>query len=405
MSLEDALKVDTVPDRTPARTTHPAGWEPGIAWDGQTGTITTAPLEQKPDPALWAELVADWGLDPNVTTIEPGSVQVRGWDANIGGGVIQRMRYYRATLKARADIADRADVEALIQQISKRKKRNNATTVTDTEHALVAGLSDWQIGKGEADGSAGSVGRIIDARDKLVDRINELKRVKRPPASVYLLGLGDLVEQCSGHYPMQAYQSDLDRREQARVVRRLILSYVDAVAALVPRVQLVAVPGNHGENRNSSGKAYTTFTDNDDLAVFEQVAEILSHNPDRYGHVTTYLSDSLSTAVDVHGAVIGLAHMHQGRSGSNPQQKVEKWWAGHALGRGKVQDADILFTGHYHHLMVSESTGRTWFQMPALDPGSAWFTEATGQHAPPGLFTVSVGACHGVRKWDDLKVL
>jgi len=33
-----------------------------------------------------------------------------------------------------------------------------------------------------------------------------------------------------------------------------------------------AVPGNHGESRRGS-KAFTTFEDNDDLAVFEQVAE------------------------------------------------------------------------------------------------------------------------------------
>ena len=383
MGLADALSVPVVPDREPGRTEHPKGWEPGIAWDGSTGTITTAPLDEQPDPAIWAELVADWGLDPNVTTVVPGSVQVRGWDANVGGGVIRRLRYYRATLKARVDMAARADVEALCRQVEKRKPRKVPTTTA--EHAMLVAISDWQVGKGESDGSAGTVDRILSALDRLCDYLRQLRKLGELPAVVYLCGLGDLVEQCTGHYPMQEFQTDLDRREQTRVVRRLILRYVDEVAKLAPRVVCVAVPGNHGENRKN-GKAYTTFTDNDDLAVFEQVAEILDANPDRYGHCSVMLADSLSTTFDACGVIVGLAHMHQGRSGGNPQQKVEKWWAGHALGRGNVQDADILLTGHYHHLMVSESTGRTWFQMPALDPGSAWFTEATGQHSPPGLW-------------------
>jgi hypothetical protein len=403
-SLDDALAVTTVPERTAARPSHPSGWEPGIAWDGTAGTLTTAPLDREPDPALWKELIADWDLNPDTVEIV-GPVQFRGWDSNVGGGVIKRMRYYRASVQLRESTIDRADVDALIAEIGKRKKRKKVTTVTDTGHSLIVLLSDWQVGKGEADGSAGSVDRIIAALDGLVDRLAEFKRLGRMPETVYLCGLGDLVEGCSGHYAMQSFQTDLDRREQARVVRRLILRYVDTIAALVPRLVCVAVPGNHGENRNASGKAYTTFTDNDDLAVFEQVAEILAANDERYGHCSVMLADSLSTAFDASGAVIGLAHMHQGRSGANPKQKVENWWKGHTMGRGLVGDADILCTGHYHHLLVSEALGRTWVQAPALDPGSAWYEEATGQHSPPGLLTFSVGECHGPRKWDDMKVL
>lgn len=403
MSLADALKVDTVPDRGTNRPQHPAGWEPGIASTGPNLTVITPPTDQPFDPSLWREVVNDWGVNPEHYDMQ-GPVEFRGWDANVGGGSIARLKYYKVKLIARVDPGDRADVEALIADIGKRKPRKNATTVTETEHALLVGLSDWQVGKGEGDGSAGSVDRIISGLDRLVDRLAEFKRLGRSPSVVYLVGLGDLVEGCSGHYPMQEFQTDLDRREQTRVVRRLILRYVDTIAALVPRVVCVAVPGNHGENRKD-GKAFTTFTDNDDLAVFEQVAEILKANDERYGHVSVMLADSLSTAFDACGAVIGLAHMHQGRSGANPKAKVENWWKGHTMGRGLVGDADILMTGHYHHLMVSEALGRTWFQMPALDPGSAWYEEATGQHSPPGLFTVSVGDCHGVRKWDDLKVL
>jgi hypothetical protein len=78
---------------------------------------------------------------------------------------------------------------------------------------------------------------------------------------------------------------------------------------LAPRIVLGAVPGNHGENRNSSGKAYTTATDNDDLAVFEGVAEILAANPERYGHVHTVLAEALGMAIEnVAGVLETQAH-------------------------------------------------------------------------------------------------
>ena len=119
------------------------------------------------------------------------------------------------------------------------------------------------------------------AQDRTLVRLKELRKVGRGVSTVYLVGLGDLVEQCSGHYAMQSFQTDLDRREQMRLARRLILRFVDLLVGAGYKVVLGAVPGNHGENRNSAGKAYTTWTDNDDLAVFDGVAEVCAANPVR----------------------------------------------------------------------------------------------------------------------------
>ena len=61
-------------------------------------------------------------------------------------------------------------------------------------------------------------------------------------------------------------------------------------------------------------------------------------------------------------------------------------------------------TGHYHHLLISESSGRTHFQCPAMDPGSNWFTESTGQSSPSGMLTFVADASSS-RGWTDLAVL
>ena len=381
------------------RQRHPSGWEPGVAWDGTSGTITTAPLGDEPTGGVWSELVADWGLDPATTEVVAGSVQVRAWDTHDG----RRLRDYRASLQARTDAGERADIEALCAIVMRR--RSIIAPIITGERALLVALSDWQLGKGEGGGSAATTERICSAIDALPARLRELKRSGRAVSAVYLVGLGDLVEQCSGHYPGQTFSVDLDRREQLRLARRLILRAVDTIAPLVEQVVLAAVPGNHGENRGAAGKAYTRTTDNDDLAVVEQVAEVLAANPARYGHVSTVLADSATLVLDVAGVPVAFAHGHKSGGGGHAAQRAENWWRGQVMGRQPIADAALLLSGHYHHLIISESTGRTFMQAPAMDGGSEWFTDRTGASSPAGLLTLGVGTAYGPRGWGDLAVL
>jgi len=356
-------------------------------------------MDREPEQGVWAELIADWGLNPTETEVIEGSVQVRAWDTHDG----RRLRYYRATIRKATAGTDQPDIDALCRMIEKRRPTKIATT--EAPRAVLCCLSDWQLGKGEGGGTEATIERILVAAAELVARIKELSKAGRPPATIYLVGLGDLVEQCSGHYPSQAFTTDLDRRSQMRLARRLILHYVDSVLPLAPRIVLGAVPGNHGENRNSSGKAYTTATDNDDLAVFEGVAEILAANPDRYGHVHTVLAESNTLVLDVAGVPVAFAHGHKANGGGHPAAKLEGWWKGQVMGRQPVADAAILITGHFHHLIVSETTGRTFMQVPAMDGGSEWWTDQTGQNSATGTLCLGVGEGYGARGWGDLIVL
>jgi predicted phosphodiesterase len=405
VSLKDELLADQgPPERTPKRQQHPKGWEPGVVWNGRRGEVTTVADDE---PTTWDDLIADWGLDPKTVTVVPGSVQIRAWDTNVGDGDVQRLRYYRATLVERTpttDDADRVDVEALCQWVLKRPASKRLPP-TDTPRAFCVFAADWQLAKSEGGGTEVAVERIAGAFDAAAQRIKELKRAGRPISHVYLFGMGDLIEQCSGHYAMQTFGVDMDRREQMRVARRLLLRAVERLAPLAERMVIAAVPGNHGENRNSDGKAYTSWTDNDDLAIVEQVGELVAANPDRYGHVSVYLSDGLTMTLDVCGVPLAIAHGHQAGGSGHAAQKLENWWRGQVMGRQGVADAQILVTGHLHHLVVSEATGRTFMQCPAMDGGSAWWTARTGNHSPAGMLTFGVGTSYGPRGWGDLAVL
>lgn len=408
-SLDDLLAQTAPPERPDVAPVLPKGWEPGFAWDGRQGTITTAPRIEPPDGNLWAELIADWDLDPG--TVETvGPVRVKGWDSPVKGtktGEKVRLKSYSVNIVKRTDdkSSDRADVEALCKAALRKTRAPKKPSTTVDDRALVVCLSDFQMGKGEGGGSAATVDRIKSAMAEVINHVKELRRSKRCPSVIYLAGMGDLIEGCAGHYASQTFTVDLNRREQLRVVRRLILAFVDDLAPLVERIVLAAVPGNHGENRNAAGKAFTTVDDNDDLAVFEQVAEILAVNAELYGHVSTVIADDYAMTLDIAGVPVGFFHGHITGGGGSPAAKIENWWKGQIVGmRPSVKDARILVTAHYHHLVAIESTGRTHLQCPAMDGGSHWYTSLSGQSSPAGMLTFMAGTGCGPRGWDELRI-
>jgi hypothetical protein len=370
----------------------PQPGQPSVEWDGIKGTLTTGTLTE--EPKSWTDLIVDWGLDPDEVQVVPGSVQIRAWDANVGAGEIKRLRYYKASLERRTGPGvDAADLDELKKALLRRKPvKTKATSLSQGTRVIC--LADLQIGKRDGDGVEGTVDRVVEG-------IEGAARQAKGADRIVLAGMGDLVEGCGQHYAMQTFSVELDRREQVRIVRRLILRAIDVLAPLAP-LDVISVGGNHGENR-SGGKAFTTWSDNDDLAVFEQVADICNAT-DRYPDVRFGFppdGDDLVVTVDCDGTGVAFAHGHQLSGGGSPSQKALRWWAGQGMGRLAAGDADILVTGHYHHLVVHEGSGRTWFQCPAMDGGSDWWQHQTGNTSPPGMLSFTVGD-YGSRPWGDL---
>lgn len=299
-----------------------------------------------------------------------------------------------------------ADIAALCKLVEKRKP-GKTRSVTEAR-SFVWLWSDLQAGKGEGGGSPALVNRMGAALEHVVARLKELDKIGKPIYRVYIVGMGDLIESCQGHYAMQSFQVDLDRRQQCKLVRRLLLEAVNTLTDLGYNITLTAVPGNHGENRNSDGKAFTNWSDNDDVAVFEQVAEVLAANPERYGNVDVPQGaldrEDLVVTLTVDGVSCAFAHGHQFKNGANSQAKAETWWQKQALGKQPVSDAALLFSAHFHHFAVSEGTGRTWFQAPAQDGGSNWITFTSGVNSPAGMLTVCVGDAYP-RGWGDLEIV
>lgn len=392
-AVESLLATKPLPNPQRERQPAPKGWEPGVAWDGKQGTLTTRPLDKRPD--TWDDLLRVWDMDPEkYEVVEP--VQYRAWDTNMGEGVTKRLFYYKATIRERR-ISPRADVDALITEIRRHKKPAYKPPVGDDAFVLLA--SDWQIGK---EGTEATVKRILSKIDAAADRVRELRKTGRPLGSLYVLGLGDVVEQCFGHYAQQLFTTELNMREQRAVARRLIVKILQSLAPLFEKVVVAAVPGNHGENVRLDGKSSTDFGDSSDIEVFEGAAEVLAANPEAYGHVSFVLPNkALSMSLEVGGSIIAMAHAHQTSRGSTAQQKAENWWKDQSFGMRSAGEAMILFTGHFHHFSIVQNGPRTHIQAPTIDDGSQWFEETAGTPSVAGM--VSLVLRDG--GWDDLKIL
>lgn len=382
----------TSPDLKHQTPRPPAGWEPGVAWDGTQGQLTTGPMAGP--PTAWDDILKVWNLDPKeVEIVEP--VQLRAWDAQSKDEGVRRMFYYKVQIRRRRE---GVNIDELLEIVSKWKPRK-PVEVTTGGRAYVVNYADLQIGKSDGDGTAGTLDRVLTKTDLAVARLKELRKTGRQIDSIYLPFLGDCIEGFNSQGGRLAFRNDLTLTEQIRVYRRLILHVVKTFAPLAGKVVIPVIPGNHDEAVRIGDKMATRSDDSFAIDAASAVADALEL-AEGFDHVSFVFpkKDELTITLDIAGTGVGMAHGHQFRGG-----KAHKWWADQAHGVQPIGDpfVKLLLTGHLHHLHVEQTGARTWIQMPALDGGSAWWLNKTGQDCPAGLVSMVVGG----GGWTDLAVL
>jgi len=363
-----------------------------IEFDHATGegTLVTPPAPAS-EPVNWDEHLIALGYDPEQFRIVDDTIRTSVWEAQSKDGVIT-MRAIRARVIARRPGLG-IDADALIAEIRKHKPRKTLPPAGDATFVFV--VSDLQIGKSDGDGTTGSVTRFLTAVDDALIRVKTLRKAGRDLGHLLILGVGDIVEGW-GMYSNIEYLSEYSRREQTRIARRLLIDAIGRMAREFEQVTVAAVGGNHGQFRRGGGDKglLTDEADNDDLAVFEQAAEVLSANPDTYGHITWHLGgDPLMKQVEASGWIVGVTHGHVARESGTAEQKLRRWYERQAAA-GEFRP-HVLVTGHYHHLRVASwgdhgRRGCTWLQAPSTDGGSDWYAASTGEHSAPGVLTFTL---------------
>ena len=401
-SLEDYAKSERAfQNAKRLKGNHPKGWEPRI--DTSKKEIVSKPQKKAGNPQdhRWDKYLEELGFNPDeFEIIEP--FEIRSWDSNTENGK-DTFYYYKAKIISKHAVNDRDfDFKSLLSEIKKSKPKPQTI---NGKSSMIVCLSDWQMGKRDGDGTKGIVERIEQMIPDVTARIKELRKSGVDLAHLYVVGLGDIVQGCEGFYPMQEHSVEYDLRRQKMIARRLLVKSLKAWAPLFKNVVVACVPGNHGENRKN-GKAFTTFGDNFDVAIFDEAAEIFQENP-AYKHVKFVIPENdLWLTLDVSGTIIGLAHGHQFRTGGRySHQKAVAWLSGQAFGMTEMGDADILISGHFHHLLVVNEGKRTLMQCPSVDGGSEWFENMTGKSSYAGTLTFSITPGKPQLPWDNLKVL
>ncbi len=374
-SLENA---EEIPEATRDKTI-PAGWEPGVIWEGTHGTITTGAVDSL--PGEWDDLLRARGLDPEVYEVVGDTMRWCSWDGwkrdEQGEQAVSTIQYsFKAEIRKKG--APLAIPEECYQAVRKAKSGKKPKPTGDA--TFVVALSDWQAGNCDGGGIEAQAEAAAQLVESIPQRLADLRRSGNNIGTVCIAGLGDLVENCSGFYPSQQFRVELDRRDQVKFVRRAVRDIFMAVAPHANQIVGVAVPGNHGENRQN-GKSFTSPHDNDDVATFEQVAEILAANKDAYGHIGWRLTrDEIAVSMNLSGQNVAFTHGHVPRPKGNAAETLWGWWEKQTMGRkyAGVADSNILLAGHYHHLNVKEQLGRTVFIAPSLTQVSEYYGDQTG---------------------------
>lgn len=390
--VDDLAKLGDDEQRKRVAKDIPKGWEPQVSYDAEGGTLTSTPRAKQADEPDHAELLAEFELDPAKWRIT--SLRRSKWQTFNGDW----LEAFRASFVPVAGTRA-VPIDDLLETVAKWKPQSSPRKPIEgkiSPVAYVVVLSDTQVGKIDGGGSEQIIENVLHKIDLAVARLKDLRKTGVQIDEIYLPQLGDCIEGMNSQGGKHIWRTDLDLTSQIRVYRRLLLHMVKQFAPLAERVIIPAIPGNHDEAVRVGNSMGTTYTDSFALDAASAVMDALADRDD-FKHVSFVFPkyDTLTVTLDVAGTVVGFIHGHQCRG------KAIDWWKNMAHGVQDIGQATLLLSGHYHYLRVEQSGTKTWIQAPALDGGSTWFENSTGQSAPAGMLTLTVG--NG--GWSNLQIL
>lgn len=215
-------------------------------------------------------------------------------------------------------------------------------------------LADFQCGKAQE--ARGGTAELV-VRVRSIIRQARAAVAAEKPEEVVIFELGDVCEGNANHTASsQLASNDLSQAEQLEVCARLVLEAIAALAPLVPKLSLVCVRSNHGQERRG-GQA--VGRGDFGIMVGRTIAAALElAGAEWAGHVRVITQNALETGVGivVQGLPIAAFHGHYAKS----EKRLPEWIAQQAGGVGEhtagecYRTARLVLHGHFHHLRIEQ---------------------------------------------------
>lgn len=384
VDLSEYLKTPPPTLATRQRSTHPKGWEPGVKWDSNEVRYVTTDilptLEGEPD---FTKAIADMGIEIPVgyrVRIAEMRFDPVAWTRDNPDQKFATTKpawRYRFVIEPDTSTPS-VDGIAILNSLSRKTRAQKALSGANT---LVLNINDTQAGKDAGGGTEALIERMDNFLSLAEARIADDR--KQLGDLVIMLG-GDLIEGCS-IYPNQQWQIDLDMRGQIRTMTGILLHSLDRLATKFPTVRVVAVPGNHGENR-INGKRNNRHDNMDQLCA--EATAMAAARDSKLEHVNFNIAyDQPALTTDIQGHIYALTHgsIYGKGNGGDPASKAYNWYKNMAAAHHPVGDATVLVGNHYHHEVLRNFGQLLFVQNPAMDGGSPEFEDYSGQSAASGM--------------------
>jgi len=263
------------------------------------------------------------------------------------------------------------------------------------DQSLVVVPTDLQVGKVDWNGrTEDTIAQALTSFHRAAEIAKETR-----PAEIVMVDAGDPIENIYST-SSQLGTNDRDLPHQVEAAAHILLSGIEILAPLAPKLRYTAVSSNHGAHRlgpkSPAGDVHADYG----IVIAKMIGRALTLNRAAFGHVTVQTPDPYheSLVFDTSGSRIGVVHGHQAGS----PDKIGEWWKGQSHGRMPTGDARILIAGHFHSLRVQQSGDARWIMVgPASDRGSSWFTNSRGESSQSGMMSFLTRD----NEWDSLKIL
>jgi len=333
----------------------------------------------------WSDIFKRFNLDPNEFVIVDDTVRMSNWQQSKGleDGTrdIVNLYSYRATFTRK--VAALVDVKGMTASLRAWKPAKRTAAPMGAPVTMFLGWADWQLGKGEGDGTAGTTQRILDSFQAASDRITTLRKHGVNIDSILFGNMGDHTEAVTGHYTSQTYSVDLNQRDQLNLALELNLTGIKALAPMVEFAHYSACLCNHGQWQRLAGKQITDDSDNSTGFIGDTLKTVCDLHP-ALNHMNWIIPrDEMITTGTFSGVNVAMSHGHK-ISGNE-----ENWLAKQSawLQTRKNFRPELWVTAHKHTALNEDMGNYHRVQCATNDPGSKSFTDGTGKFSTQGTTT------------------